>query len=241
MDQRPKDDRYVIEILDVALNVLEEMAFRDEEFHSPADLARALKLNRSRLFRILKTLELRGYADQDPKTGCYRLGLNFVSMGQRIQEHLSLRREAEDLLSNLAYDTGDCIHFLVLSGDSAIVVDRYIGENTLQVTQPIGKPLPLYTGAGPKLLLAYMPDYERERILKRLSFERFTANTIIEIEDLRNVLDQIRKDGFSSDNQEYEIGVYAYGAPVFDYSGDVVASISIAVPEVRHNLERRKE
>lgn len=240
MSQTPKDERYVIEILDVALNVMELMAFSGEEFQSPANLARKLNINRSRLFRILKTLKQRGYANQDPNTGFYRLGLNFVSLGQHIQEHLSMRREAENLLNELAVGTGDCIHFLVLSGERAIVVDRYVGENTLQVTQPIGKPLPLHIGAGPKLLLAYLPELERERILERISLEKFTNNTITDINKLREELSNIRNKGFSFDDQEYEIGVYAYGAPVFDYSGNVVASIITAIPEVRHQPDKIK-
>jgi DNA-binding IclR family transcriptional regulator len=234
----PENERYVIEILDVALNALEAMAFNEEEFHSPASLARKLNINRSRLFRILKTLERRGYAKCDPKTGYYRLGLNFVSLGQKIQEHLSLRREAEDLLDKLANDTGDCVHFLVLSEESAIVIDRYVGENTLQVAQPIGKPLPLHTGAGPKLLLAYLPEAEREKILASISYDRYTPNTIPDSQVLRNMLLQIRKDGYAFDDQEYEIGVYAIGAPVFDHTGTVVASVSIAVPAIRYVRER---
>ena len=53
----PETDRYVIEIIDVLLNVLESMAFGEDEFHSPANLSRKMHLNRSRLFRILKPLD----------------------------------------------------------------------------------------------------------------------------------------------------------------------------------------
>lgn len=232
------NDRYSIAILDVTLDVIEKMAHSEEEFHTPASLARKLNINRSRLFRILKTLEQRGYVDQDPATGNYRLGLNFLSLSQHIQEHLSIRREAGSLLSELADGSGDCVHFLILSGDTAVVVDRYIGENSLQATQPIGKPIPLHTGAAPKLLLAFMPAGERENVLKRISLDRFTDHTITEIDQLRTELDQIRNSGVSIDHEEFEPGVFAYGVPVFDFTGNVIASISIAIPVSRNQPER---
>jgi IclR family KDG regulon transcriptional repressor len=183
-----ENDRYVIEILDVALNAIEAMASSENEFHSPSSLARYLKINRSRLFRILKTLERRGYVEYDPKTETYRLGLSFLTISQNIQDRINLRHEAEDLLKKLANDTGDCVHLIVLSGSSAIVIDRYLGYNMLQVAAPIGELLPLHTGAAPKLLLAFMLENERERLLEELELTAYTPFTITDKQTLRRVL-----------------------------------------------------
>ena len=235
-----ENDRYVIEILDVALNAIEAMASSENEFHSPSGLARHLNINRSRLFRILKTLERRGYVEYDPKTETYRLGLSFLTISQDIQDRLSLRREADDLLKKLAIDTGDCVHLIVLSGSSAIVIDRYLGENMLQVAAPIGALLPLHTGAAPKLLLAFMLENERERLLGELELAAYTPFTITDKGALRQVLATIRQTGYSVDEQDFEIGVYAFGAPIYDNTGLVVAGISITTPTVRYDPERRE-
>ena len=146
----------------------------------------------------------------------------------------------EDILKKLADDTGDCVHFVVLSEKKAIIVDRYMGDNTLQVAQPIGKPLPLHIGAGPKLLLAYLPEQQRKKIINEISYEVYTPNTIPDVETLICVLNRIVLDGYSFDDQEYEIGVYACGAPVFDHTGTVVASVSVALPAVRYQPEMQK-
>jgi IclR family KDG regulon transcriptional repressor len=236
-----ESDRYVIEILDVALNAIEAMASSENEFHSPSGLARHLKINRSRLFRILKTLERRGYVEYDPKTETYRLGLSFLTISQNIHDRLNLRREAEDLLKKLAMDTGDCVHLVVLSGRSAIVIDRYLGENMLQVAAPIGELLPLHTGAAPKLLLAFMLENERERLLADLELEAYTPYTITDKQALRRALETIRQTGYSVDEQDFEIGVYAFGAPIYDNSGLVIAGISITTPAVRYDTERREQ
>src|SRR5512143_2546387 len=97
----PEDDRYTIEILDVALNVIDMMASDQEEYYSISSLAKQFNINRSRTFRILKTLEGKGFVAYDPKTEMYRLGLKFLAISQSIRSRLNLRSEAERVLKDL--------------------------------------------------------------------------------------------------------------------------------------------
>ena len=237
----PEDDRYIIEILDVALDVIDTMASSHEEYHSPSILARQFKLNRSRMFRIFKTLERREYVILDPKTGTYRLGLKFLEISQNIRDRLSLRSEAEEVLKSLAAGTGDTSYLIIAYGNSAIVIDRYSGDNMLQLAAPIGSRLPLHTGAAPKILLAFMPEDQRERLIDEMELPSFTPNTISDKEILRKTLAEIRKQGYAVDEQDFEIGAYAFGAPVFDHEGNIVAGISITTPTARCSPKRRKE
>ena len=96
-----ENKRYVIDILDLALKVIDRMAFVQEEYNSASSLAKQFNINRSRMFRVLKTLEQRGYVDYDPATEAYRLGLKFLTVSQNIRARLSLRREAEEILRDL--------------------------------------------------------------------------------------------------------------------------------------------
>jgi IclR family acetate operon transcriptional repressor len=235
------DDRYIIDILDVALDVIDTMASGQEEFFSTSVLARQFNMNRSRMFRIFKTLERRGFVIYDPKTETYRLGQKFLSIGQSIRSRISLRSEAEDVLKNLAAETGDCSYLIVLSGISAIVVDRYLGDNMLQLSAPIGSVLPVHTGAAPKILLAFMPEEQLNHILDEIPFSAFTPKTITNKDEFRKKLTEIRKQGFAEDDEDFEIGAYAFGAPVFNHEGNVVAGISISTPTARCSPKRREE
>ena len=237
----PEDDRYIIEILDIALNVIDTMASSHEEYHSLSILARQFNLNRSRMFRIFKTLERREFVIFDPKTETYRLGLKFLEISQNIRNRLSLRSEAEEVLKDLAVGTGDTSYLIIASGNSAIVVDRYSGDNLLQLAAPIGSRLPLHTGAAPKILLAYMPEEQRERTIDEIELPSFTPNTIIDKNILRKTLSEIRQQGYAADEQDFEIGAYAFGAPIFDHEGNIVAGISITTPTARCSPKRRKE
>ena len=236
----PENDSYVIDIIAVALDVIEHIT-DDSKVYRASEIARALGINRTRVFRILKTLENRGYVDYDSDTQGYRLGVKFLHLGENVRERLDLRREAETILVELSRKTGDSAHLLILRGNRAITIDRRQGENRLQVASPIGQSLPLYVGASPKILLAYLPTEERERVLQGITLERFTENTIADLDELRKHLDTIRQQGYAVDEEDYEQGVFAIGAPVFDFTGSVIAGITITTPGSRYSIERKQE
>jgi len=237
----PSKDQYAINALDAALDVIEGLLAAGDRPLRASDLARRLDLNRSRAFRILKTLERRGYVESDPETQGYRLGLKFLEIGARVRERINLRRVAEPVLMELARDTGDVAHLLVLHGRSAVCIDRYQGDHMLQVAAPIGRPLPLHVGASPKILLAYLPEPVRERLIREIELTPFTPNTITDRDELRRCLEQIRAQGYAVDEEDFEIGVYAVGAPVRDHTGRVVAGVTVTTPASRYSPQRRQE
>jgi IclR family KDG regulon transcriptional repressor len=233
-------DPYVIEILDVALDVIESLN-EDHRFLGASELAERLTRSRTRVFRILRTLESRGYVEYDAESQRYRLGLRFLAIGDSVRERIDLRREAEPILLDLARRTRDSAHLLILHGDHAVTIDRRQGENRLQVASPIGQTLPLYVGASPKILLAHLPPTDRERIIAATRFQAFTKNTITNADDLRRCLEQIRHQGYALDEEDFEAGVYAIGAPVRDDTGRVVAGITITTPVTRYSPKRRQD
>ncbi len=237
----PGGDPYTIEVLDVALSVVEQMLAAGGQPQRASRLARQLGVHRTRVFRILKTLERRGYVEADPEGRGYRLGLKFLEIGAQVRERLNLRRAAEPILMDLARRTGDVAHLLVLYGHSAVCIDRYQGDHMLQVAAPIGKPIPLHVGASPKILLAHLPEPERERILEEIELTPFTPNTITDRDELRRCLEEIRAQGYAVDEEDFEIGVYAVGAPVRDHSGRVVAGVTVTTPESRYSPQRRRQ
>jgi DNA-binding IclR family transcriptional regulator len=111
----------------------------------------------------------------------------------------------------------------------------------LQLSAPIGSRLPLYTGAAPKVLLAFMPEEQREHLICEMELSSFTPNTIKDKDILRKTLAEIRQQGYAVDEQDFEVGAYAFGAPVFDHEGNVVAGLSITTPTARCSAKRRKE
>jgi DNA-binding IclR family transcriptional regulator len=234
-------DQYTIELLDVALDVIEGLSGVGGEPLRASELSRKLDLNRTRVFRILKTLERRGYVQADHPNQGYRLGLKLLWLGEQVRQQLDLYRVAKPVLRELARDTGDTAVLVVLHGHSAVCVDRFQGENILQAEDPIGQPLPLHIGASPKILLAHLPQEQRERIIEGMELNPFTPNTITDRQELCRRLDEIRAQGYAVDEEDFELGVYATGAPVRDHSGRVVAGVTVTTPTIRYNPQRGQD
>jgi IclR family KDG regulon transcriptional repressor len=86
-----------------------------------------------------------------------------------------------------------------------------------------------------------MPADQRERIIDGMEFISFTPNTITDKNTFGKTLDEIRRNGYAVDEQDYELGAYAFGAPVYDHEGNVVAGMSITTPTARYTPECRQE
>jgi DNA-binding IclR family transcriptional regulator len=233
--------QYTIEVLDVALDVLELLVTTEGRSLRPSEIAHQLGINRSRAFRILKTLERRTYVTFDPETKSYRLGFKCLQIGERVREQLDLRHMAEPVLRELAETTGDVALLVVRYGDATIDIASYRGHHVLQATVPIGQPFPFHIGASNKILLAYLPEPERERIIQEMELTPFTEKTITDRDELRRCLEEIRTQGYALDEEGFEVGVYAIGAPVRDYSGRVVAGVTVTTPQSRYSPQRREE
>lgn len=234
-----RESQYIIEVLDVMFDVVEYLHYSGDGPLGASEIARHVGINRSRAFRILKTLELRGYVEVDPRTQGYRLGLKFLEIGEGVRERLDLRHAARPVLAELTKETGEAASLLVLRGRLAVCIERSQGESMLQVAPSIGESFPLYIGACPKILLAHLPVEDRERIIEEIDFVSYTPNTVNDPDDLRRCLEQIRSQGYAVDEEDYERGVCAVGAPVRDYTRAVVAGLSITVPRSRYSSERR--
>lgn len=229
--------QYTIQVLDAAVDILESLV--NEGAATATEVSERLGLHRNRVFRILKTLEYRGYVEADPQTRNYQLAIKFLHIGQHVQAQLGLRQAAGEVLRELAEKTGDVASLWVLSDTTAVCVDWDKGPHMLQLLPSIGRSLPLHVGAAPKVLLAYMPPDQRAQLLSQIELQAFTANTITDRDVLRHYLEEVRSQGFAVDEEDYEYGEHAFGAPVRDHTGRVVAALSVAVPNTRYDPVRR--
>jgi DNA-binding IclR family transcriptional regulator len=92
----------------------------------------------------------------------------------------------------------------------------------------VGGRIPLYLGAGPKVLFAYLPDEEIERILSDYKRPALTPFTITESDAIRREIKTIRSRGYSLSFGEKTVGAASIGFPVRDWRGEVVAGINIS-------------
>jgi IclR family KDG regulon transcriptional repressor len=191
------------------------------------DISRALDVPTSTAYRILGTLQERGYV-RHSGPGCYEVGSRLLTLQGVTERQNQLMQVARPHLRQLAWQTGQTAHLAVLSTNQVGYIDTVIGQTGLSVYPSLGSSSPLYCTSLGKVLLAYLPQKLRESILAQLKFEPHTQNTITSRQHLEEHLHEVRQQGYALDNEELNVGLRCIGAPVRSAAGDVIAGISIS-------------
>lgn len=145
-----------------------------------------------------------------------------------IIRRVSLRDEARPMLRELAMATGESAHLNIVDKDECLCLEKIEGFHAMKVTfLQVGGRIALHLGAGPKVLLAYLPNAEIDRIIGTSPLFLATAHSITDPSKLREEIRLIRERGYALSFGEKTDGAGSIGFPVRDHSGDVVAGISI--------------
>jgi IclR family transcriptional regulator, KDG regulon repressor len=233
-------DRYRVQVLDRALGILEVLAAADECL-GPTELAARLSLHKSTTHRLLAVLERHQFIRRNPVDRTYGLGVRLFQLGARPSARMKLRETAEPILRQLALETGETAHVCVLEGDELMTIATVEGRWSLRTPSTIGRRISIHSTAVGKALLAFLPEQTSADLLSRMTLPQLTPHTIVSRAVLCAELRRIQKCGFAIDDEEKEIGLRCVGAPIFDRTGAVVASMSVAGPVFRIKKERLPE
>lgn len=209
-----------------ALEILEYIVLSGKEL-SLKEIAEEMGLHISTVHRYLSTLINMGYV-RKTSTGCYKPGFRILELSSYILQSFDLREIARPYLVELMNNSKQTVHLTIKDGYEGVYIDKIEGAETLPMMSRIGMRMPLYSTAFGKVLLAYSSEEYIEEYLKKVPLIPRTENTITDPEKLREELEKIRKDGYAFDEEENERGIKCIGAPIFDFSGKVVAAVSIS-------------
>ncbi len=213
-----------------ALNILEALKNKIPE-KSIKELSHELALSPSTIYRLLTTLKNRGYIEKNTETSKYRLGLKVFEVGSAVLKRMSLREEAKPVLMDLAKKTGDSAHLIVQYEDEALCLERINGDNYLKALfLVVGGRMPMHIGASPRVLLAYLPEPEIDKIITTKKLTPWTKKSITRSDILKQNLRQIKEQGYALSFEDATEGVAAIGAPVRNHTEKVIAAISVGGP-----------
>ncbi|MGI9429592.1 MAG: IclR family transcriptional regulator [Bythopirellula sp.] len=126
----------------------------------------------------------------------------------------------------------------ILDGAEAVYIYQVEAQRSIRMFTQLGAHAPLHcTGVG-KVLVAWNPPNQVERLLKGHRFEVFTSTTISSMKQMAIELEQVRARGFAIDDEERETGVRCVTAPVRDAHGNVIAALSASAPATRFTKKR---
>lgn len=202
-----------------------------------SDIAQVVGLHKATAHRIVTTLVNFGYLERADDGQKYRLGLELVNLGFKVIRRMDLRREALPYMRQLVEEWDETCDLSIFDQGEVFYIEVLRGPHALTITAGVGQRLPAHCTASGKVFLAQLPPVELDAFLSK-PLESYTEKTITSPEALRAHLETVREQGYATDNEEFEVGVYVMAAPVFNRSGNVIAALGCPSPTSRITPER---
>jgi DNA-binding IclR family transcriptional regulator len=202
-------------------------------------MARALGMNKTTLFRFLSTLESIDILD---KRGDYYVpGTRLFQLGSRVPVKQLIVDKIHPLLLRLGAEVNETVNLGELNKNRVLYLDKIESQRSLQIHTSIGGYTDLHATAMGKSILSVLPESLRETIISRLNFARKTPHTITEPELLRNHMEKVWTEGYSTDYEEFEEGLHCVGVPLLIGQLNFYGAISFSGPSVRFTPQRMAE
>lgn len=228
---------YLIQSVTHALDILESFT-RSEKELGVTELSKRLGLHKNNVFRLLATLEHRGYIEQNKENENYRLGPRTLQLGSVFIEQRECRRQARPILERLAAESGETAVVAVLRSTRVVFMDGVETDRTVRAVSRVGSMLQAHCTAVGKAQLAYLPADEIERSYGATDLPTAAARTLRSREELMEELNTVRQRGYAVEDEECDVDVRGVAAPVRDFAGNVIAAIGILAPASRLTPER---
>jgi IclR family transcriptional regulator, KDG regulon repressor len=227
---------YNVRAVERALQILE--CFDDEHpERGVSEIAQAVDLHKATTHRIMTTLLNFGYLERADDGQKYRLGIKLTELGLKVVRRMDLRREAHPFMKQLVQEWDETCDLSIFDSNNVFYVEVLRGGRALTIAAAVGQRLPAHCTASGKLFLAHLSPAELEVILSK-PLVSFTEKTITSPDGLRKQLETIRSQGYAMDYEEFEVGVCAISAPIYNRQGKVIAAIGGPSPISRMTPER---
>lgn len=187
-----------------------------------SEISRGTEINKNMVFRILNTLEKEGWVYCHEQK--YSLTLSLFGLASKPISRLSLNTAATPILYDLLNKTGESTYLGILKEDKVLYIQHLDGVKGVRVAGRVGGEYDLYCSAPGKVLLAHADNDFIEEYTSR-NFDKTTKNTITEKSDILKELENICKNGYATDKEEFGNGITCVAAPIYDYTGKVIATV----------------
>jgi DNA-binding IclR family transcriptional regulator len=197
------------------------------------DLATALGVPKTTLYRITSQLEQLGYLQREPDGRHLTIAPRLAKLSADIlgaSMHLAPRHA---ILERLSAGLGESCSLGIRIGHQIVYLDDVTAPSPLSFRFGTGQRVPLHCTSTGKLYLAHMRSEDLDRFLRYQELEAYTANTITDPQKLRDELNRIIDHGCAYSQGEYVVGVIGAAAPVVDAKGCLLAGITVSIPAAR--------
>lgn len=224
-----------------ALLILEEMTKIESPFRLQ-DLSLRLSMSPSTVSRFINTFIDFGYIKKDPNTNSYYMTMKLAGLGAHTRANFPFQQMLTKYVREISKHFNETSSLCVENDMQMVYIATEESQrHILKNLKRIGHVAPIHaTGVGKCHLLNYS-EAKLNELVEKKGLQRLTDHTIVTLEDLRKEIELVKNQGYALDNEECEVGVRCVAVPIKDYTGTVVASISISVPLIRLEEKRTDE
>ncbi|PWL76384.1 MAG: hypothetical protein DBY22_01480 [Clostridiales bacterium] len=193
------------------------------------EISDTMDMAKSSAFVIVHSLlELNYVKKDDNNEKKYRLGIEAFKLGSKYIQDVGMVKQCAQYLPPLVDKYVKTGFLAVLNGCDVVYLYKYVAQNAQLATCAIGSTRPAHATALGKAILAFLPEDKMLSIVDQIRFVPYTPHTITSKEALLHELKLIRQRGYSTERGELSNMTFCCSAPVFDYTGSVIAAISLA-------------
>ncbi len=194
-----------------------------------SSLAKRLNLAKSTVHRLAVSLAAEGFLEQNVDNGRYRLGLALFSLGALVRQRMDVSNQARPLLGQLRDSTQEAVHLAILAQTDIMYLYNLESARAIGIRAYIGARKPAFCTSEGRVLLAYAEPSQLDLVLASGLVAR-TAKTDTSVKALLALLEEVRRNGYATDDEESEDGMRGLAAPIRDITGHVIAAVGLAGP-----------
>jgi IclR family transcriptional regulator, KDG regulon repressor len=221
-------------VLNKSLNIM-ELFLENRSEVTLSELAEASGQNITTVSRMVSTLVKRGYLNKSRFTKKYTLGNKFLDFSSAIGASSNLRSIALPFLVNLSRLVPETVSMISWDGRQGVHLIVIYSRHLLRVSPEEGsifKQALHSTGLG-KAILANLPEKDLEEYYKNTTVSQYTPNTITDLNDLKQHLLIVKREGVAFNDEEQHLGIRSVASAVKNHNGEVVGAVNVVGPSVR--------
>ncbi|WJQ05523.1 IclR family transcriptional regulator (plasmid) [Geobacillus stearothermophilus] len=223
--------------IEKALAILEFIASRQGAV-GVGEVATELGLPKSTTHRILEVLKNKQFVEQVELTEKYDIGIKAIEIGMSGLNNWNIVDISAPYLKQLASDLNETAFLAVYDHGEIVYVYKAEGKQAVTTNAQLGTRKPIHCTALGKAIVSNFHIEEVEHILNEKGMVKYTDRTITDKQKYFEELSRVRQLGYAIDDGEVEEGLTCFAVPIYNYTGNAIAAISIAGPSERMTLKR---
>ena len=228
-----------VRVLHKTLDILEMIKTSDSGF-TLAQLVRRVEMPKATVYRILTTLETRGYIDRT-SAGNYQMARKIFEMQRTVPIEQVLARVAQPVMERLVTSCKETVNLGILDAGEVVVIATVESPQAVRMTSKIGNRRYIHSTALGKALLGGMSEKDVTRLLRLKGTPRLTDETLTTRTAVMAEIAKVRQQGWALDNQENENDGRCIGAPIAGPDRRAIAALSISGPVFRMDMARARQ